>query len=327
VRIAVTNDGDGSRFTILIGPSRLQLFAFIVHSDSLAIEIDLPMAKAASDYINTTLQTDAPTGTYDRLQGKLRLSLQLAGDQKVTAALAVVEAIDVAQTNGAEVTTAAADPLYAITGDGVSETAELQAGVGATEIDGRWDPQGLGMANRDLKITLGGYYGKYTLDEKAKQIVLGDVGIGETRVMVRGTTIFDMNLNADSMRRFSGTLTADSTAGTVHIDLTPKLDLSLAFDYMSIASDYASPPAAATLHDTYGFVLANGGSAVAIDTVKAVGTFSGGIKVDTGTLTISAASAPAETVVVPAGKCLTSTSVAPANSNPLLGALQVTDCP
>jgi hypothetical protein len=41
---------------------------------------------------------------------------------------------------------------------------------------------------------------------------------------------------------------------------------NLTFDDMSIASDYASQPAAASsLHDTYGFVLANGGSAVAID--------------------------------------------------------------
>lgn len=326
VRIAVTHDGDGSKLTVEIGPSRLQLVAFIVHSDFLAADVDLAMTKAASDYIEAQLGTDAPSSSYDRLTGTLRFSLKRLGDQKVMAALSVTQALDVAETNGPELITGVADPAYALTGDGVSKLATLQLGIGASEIDSRWDPNGTAAANRDEKITTGGAYGTYTLDENAKKITLTDVGMGEEKVSVHGMTILDLNLNADSMRRFSGVVTVNAD-DTVHVELTPGFNLNLAYDYQSIASELSSPPSAATSHDTYAIVLANGGSSAAFDTVKASGTFRGGLKVAAGTLTLSAASAPDATVTVPAGKCLSSPASAPAGTNPLLGALSVGDCP
>ena len=326
VRVAVTHDGDGARLAVQIGPARLQLVAFIVHSDFLAADFDLAMAKAATDYIDAQLGTDAPSSSFDRLTGTLRFSLKRLGEQKVMAAFSILQAVDVAETNGPELMTAAADPAYALTGDGVSKTATLQVGLGASEIDAPWDPQATGAVNRDEKVTVAGAYGTYTLDENAKKITLTDVGMGGERVSVRGMTIVDLNLNADSMRRFSGVITVNAD-DTVHAELTPGVNVSLAYDYQSIASELASPPSAATLHDTYAIVLANAGSGVAFDTVKATATFSGGVKVDAGTLTISAASAPDATVTVPAGKCLSSPAAAPAGSNPLLGALSVSDCP
>ena len=326
VRIAVRDDGDGSKLTVEIGPARLQLVAFIVHSDFLAADVDLAMAKAATDYIDAQLGTDAPSSSYDRLTGTLRLSLKRLGDQKVMAAFSVLQAVDVAETNGPELVTAAADPAYALTGDGVSRTATLQVGIGASEVDSSWDPRKTGVVNRDEKITIGGAYGTYTLDENARKITLADVGMGEERFSVRGMPILDLNLNADSARRFSGAVTVNAD-DTVHVELAPQFNLNLAYDYQSIASELSSPPSAATLHDTYAVVLANGGDIAAFDTVKASGTFTGGVKVVAGTLTLSAASAPDATVTVPAGKCLSSTTAAPAGTNPLLGALSVSDCP
>jgi len=326
VRIAVTHDGDGSKLAVQIGPARLQLVAFIVHSDFLAADVDLAMAKAASDYIDAQLGTDAPSRSFDRLAGTLRFSLKRLGEQKVMAAFSILQAVDVAETNGPEILTAAADPAYALTGDGASKLATLQVGLGASEIDDPWNPQGTAPANRDERMTVGGVYGTYTLDENAKKITLTDVGMGEEKVSVRGMTILDLNLNADALRRFSGAVTVNAD-DTVHVELMPSFNVNLAYDYQSIASELASPPSAATLHDTYGVALANGAGAVAFDTVKANGTFTGGLKVVAGTLTISAASAPDATVTVPAGKCLSSPAAAPAGTNPLLGALSVSDCP
>ena len=80
-------------------------------------------------------------------------------------------------------------------------------------------------------------------------------------------------------------------------------------------------------HDTYGIVLANGANSSSFDTVKATGTFTGGVKVVAGTLTITAASAPDAAVTVQPGKCLSSPAAAPAGTSPLLGALTVSDCP
>jgi hypothetical protein len=326
VRIAVTRDGDGSRMTVEIGPAHLELVAVIVHSDLLAAEVDLPMAKAATDYIDAQLGSDAPASTFDRLTGKLRFSLQRVADQKVTVAFSILQAVDVAETNSSEIITAVADPAYALTGDGVNKAATLQVGMGTTEIDGKWDPQGTAAPNRDEAIMSAGSYGTYALDENAKKITLTNVGFGEEKINVRGTTIVDLNLNPSSMRRLSGTVNVNAD-DTVHVEVTPEFTFGLAYDYQSIASELSSPPSAATLHDTYGFSLTNGGATSAFDTVKASGTFTGGVKVAAGTLTVTAASAPSATVTVPAGQCLSSPAAAPAGTNPVLGALLVGDCP
>lgn len=327
VRVAISNDGDGSRLRFLIGPQHLELAVFIIHSDLLAMEVNLPQTKAAVDYINTTLgKTDSPTGNFDELAGKVRSSVQILGTNKAAFAFAVLEPIVVAPAGEGRFTTAAADPFYKITGDGTARTAELQMGIGATEVDATWDPQHMGLSNRDLHFTMAGFYGRYALDDAAKTITLTDVGIGETRFTVRGSTIFDMNLNASAMRRFSGLIrvNADDSA---HIELTPKFDLSLAFDYNSVAADFSSPPSMEIAHDTYGVALTGSGT-LAVDTVASTPTFRGGLKVLAGMLSLTAASAPAETVTVPTGKCLTSVAGgAPAGTNALLGALQSVDCP
>ena len=328
VRITVTKDGDGSRLRVVVGPQRLELSVFIIHSDLLAVEVSLPQTKAAVDYVNTTLgKNDSPTESYDELAGKLRSSVQILGANKAAFGVSILEAVAVAQTGGTRFTTAAADPLYRITGDGTARTAELQVNLGPTESDGTWDPQGTGVANRDLRVLVGGLYGTYALDEGARTVTLTDVGVGETKFVVRGNTIFDLNLNESSMRRFSGLvrLNPDDSA---HIEVVPKFDLKLGFDYNSVASELSSPPSAKVANETYGVALTGAGGTLAVDTIRSTAAFNGGLKVVAGLLTISAASAPAETVTVPAGKCLTSvTGDAPAGANPFLASLQAVDCP
>ena len=199
--------------------------------------------------------------------------------------------------------------------------------LGATESDVTWDPKGTGVANRDLHVIIGGLYGTSVLDEAAKTVTLTDVGIGETNYVVRGNTVFDLNLNASAMRRFSG-LVRVNPDDSAHIEIAPKFDLKLGFDYNSIASDFSTPPSAKIAEDTYGVALTGAGGTLAVDTVRSTSSFNGGLKVVTGLLTISAASAPAETVTVPEGQCLTSvTGGALAGTNALLGALQSVACP
>lgn len=325
IRISVRADGDGAEFKVLIGPSRLELLMVTVHSDLLALQVNLPMAKAAGDYINAQLGEQAPVQSFDRLMGTVRLSLKKMAPGKITAGVAIVEALDVAQTNGASFTTAATDPLFAVTSDGASKTARLDVGLGATQIAGTWDPMNTGATNRDLHITTGGLYGHLALNEAAKEIVLTDVGIGETKVAVRDATIFDLNLNADSMRRFSGRITSNAD-DTARVEITPKVDLNLAFDYGAIASDFSTAPDPALAHETYAVNLVNGGAPAVLQNAPSTATFAGGIKVVAGTLTLAVVSTPADTVTVTTGRCLTSRDPAPAGSNPILGKLVAVDC-
>ena len=328
VRIAVTNDGDGVRMRVLIGAERLELVVFVVHSDLLAVEIDLPKTKAAVDAINAKLGTDdSPTGSYERLTGKYQLALKLVDAQSVTVSMSILEPFDIAEAGGAEVIIGKSDPVFAVTGDGVSKRGKVQVGLGATEVATTWDPQHTGVKNRDLRVTSGGLYGTLALDETARTITLTDVGVGETKALVRGTTIFDLNLNPNQLRRFSGVVTVNAD-DTAHLTLQPAFELTLGFDFNAVAADFSSAPAATIAHETYGVSLVNGGAASALDTVKSNGAFAGGVRVSAGTLTLTAASVPAETVTVPAGQCLTSVAGgAPAGKNPVLGALTVAACP
>jgi len=300
----------------------------VVHSDRLAIESDLPKTKAAVDAINARLGTDdSPTGSYERLTGKFQLALTLVDAQSATVSMSILEPFDLAEAGGAEVIIGKSEPLFAITGDGTSQKGKVQVGLGAAEVDSTWDPRSTGAKNRDLRVTTGGLYGTLALDEVAKTITLTDVGVGESKALVRGTTIFDLNLNPNQQRRFSGlvTVNADDTA---HLTLQPAFDLTLGFDFNAVAADFSSPPEAPLAHDTFWVSLANGGAPSALDTVKGSPTFAGGLRVSAGTLTLTAASAPAETVTVPMGQCLTSVpGGAPDGKNPVLGALTVATCP
>ncbi|MEO5768411.1 MAG: hypothetical protein ABIS92_08670, partial [Polyangia bacterium] len=173
VRVAVKDDGDGARMTVLIGADRLELVSVVVHSDELALEVDLPRAKAANDVIQQQLRPDdgtqggAPVKMFERLAGKVRASLKKVGPQKVTAAWAVLQALDVAPSSGGSVTMAASNPVVAVTSDGNTRTAELQLGLGATNIGGTWDPQSTGASNNDFHLVIGGLYGRLSLQEDA----------------------------------------------------------------------------------------------------------------------------------------------------------------
>jgi hypothetical protein len=239
VRIALKADGDGVRFTVLIGPDRLELITVIVHTDEMAVQMNLPMAKAATDYMQTQLGEEAPVQTFERLKGTVRVSVKKTAARTVTAAYSIVDALDIATKDGPAFATAATDPLIAVTADGNRKVAHLDFGLGATTVEATWDPKGAGLANRDLHVTVGGVYGHLALDEAAKEITLNDVGIGQTKVTVRGNTIFDLNLNADTMRRFSGKV-ASNADGTARVEITPQVAVTFAYDYSAVAADFTT---------------------------------------------------------------------------------------
>jgi hypothetical protein len=330
MRLAVRADGDGARVTVLVGGDRHELLTLIVRSDLLALEVSLAKAKAAADHIETQLGDGAPMEKLARLGGKVRFAIEKRGDQRVVVSVSLLEPLDIATVPGAatpiELQSAAANPLVSLESDGVGKRAILVLGQGQTSVATKWDPRGTGATNRDLRYTFGGYYGRFELDESAKRIDITDAGFGQARLMVRDALIMDLNLNANSNRRFSGSVTVNSD-DTPRITVRPEINVSAAFDYAQIASELETPPDTALLHDAYDVVLAGAGGSAVIQGVNESGTFAGGLGVVTGTLTLNAAGPPAASVVVPQGRCLTTVSPAPDGSHPFLGRLQVADCP
>jgi hypothetical protein len=330
VRVSLQADGDGGRLTILIGPDRIELSVFTIHSDLLQLDMDLPSAYQATQVIDQTLGNDSPSGAhYDALAGKIRLAIHKDGEKKVTISMSVTDAlhvgtIDATGAPGPDVKLAASDPTFAVTADGTVQALTVKVDMGALDVLGDWDPMGVASPNRDLHVQVGGIYSQATYTEASDAFVATGVGIGATTIDAHGVRIFDLGLNPNDMRRFDARLFVDA-AGLTEVQLTPRFDLDLGFHFGAVAADYTTPPPSYVLDETYRVLLDNGGATTGIAAVPASSTFGGGIKVTAGTLTISSTGAP-QPVVVPTGKCLTGGATVPAGAHPVLGAFSVVDC-
>jgi hypothetical protein len=330
VRVSLRADGDGVRLAILIGPDRLELSVFVIHSDLLALEMDLPSAHHATQVIEQTLGTDSPSEAhFDALTGKIRLAIHKDGAKKVTFSGSVLEAIhigtlDSAGAVGPEIKLAASDPTIAVTADGMLQALTVKVDMGALDVLGDWDPMGVASPNRDLRVQVGGVTGQATFTEANDEIVATGVGIGATTIDAHGARIFDLGLNPNDARRFDARLFLNA-AGQPEVQVTPRFDLDVGFHLGLVAPEYTTPPASYYLDETYGVLLDNGGAAASVAAAPATPTFAGGIKVTAGTLTISSTGAP-QPVVVPTGKCITGGGTVPAGAHPVLGAFQIVDC-
>ena len=329
VRVSMRADGDGVRLGVLIGPQRLELSAFVIHSDLLALEMDLAKADAATQVIAQTLGSDGPVAAHEALAGKIRLAIHKDGEKKVTFSGSVLEAIHIAtlDSNGAvgpDVKLAASDPTVAVTADGNVQTLTVKVDMGALDALGDWDPMGVLSPNRDLRVHVGGLHGQATFTEATDDVTATGVGIGAVTVDAHGARIFDLGLNPYDMARFDAHLYVNA-AGQPEIRMLPRFDLDLGYHLGRVASEYTTPPPSYVLDETYRVLLDNGGAAVSVAAAPATPTFGGGIKVTQGTLTI-VSTAAAQPVVVPAGKCLTGGATVPAGAHPVLGAFAVVDC-
>jgi hypothetical protein len=330
VRVSLRADSDGARLGILIGAQRIELSAFIIHSDLIALELDLPRAYEATRVIEQTLGTDSPSETrYDALAGKIRLAIHKDGEKKVTFSVSVLEAIHIGTLDssgaaGPDVKLAASNPTVAVTADGPLQTLTVDVDMGALDVLGDWDPMGVASPNRNLRVHVGGVYGHATFSEATDDVNATDVGIGAVSVDAHGQRIFDLGLNPYDMARFQAHVYVNA-AGQPEIRVLPRFDLDAGYHLGRVASEYTTPPPSYTLEETYRVLLDNAGYAASVAAVPATSTFGGGIKVTQGTLTIASTGA-AQAVVVPAGKCLTGGATVPAGGHPVLGALSVVDC-
>jgi hypothetical protein len=262
---------------------------------------------------------------FTRLEGRIKLALQKLGPKKVKGSLGILEAVVVeADDPPVSFSSAKSDPVLALTGDGEAKSATLEWGLGQTEVQGPWDPMDTGARNKDLRVSIGGSYGQATLTEGKQEISFKGYGVGASFVAVRGMHIFDFDFNPRDGRKMDLLITAPGDVPRIAV--TPKFDLSLAFNLGAIAGDFTDPPPAPLMHETYTVVL-DGAVPAVIEAAKQTATFRGGLKVVSGALTVATNGMPATTVVVPAGKCLTGKEMVPMGAHEILGGLDVVDCP
>lgn len=339
VRVAMTRDGDGSKLRVLVGAEKAELLAFIVHSDLLALELDLPQTKKAADIAEAALKdpSDPTSGaSEDKLQaleGKLRFEVDKLGEEKFRFAASVLKAVslDVVDAMGGYLggfaTASRPGPVFAVTADGAAKTVDFALDVGQTQVKTTWDPNDTGAKNRDLSVVLGGLTGQLTARDDQEKVEIHGLGLGagQTHVDVRGTPIFALDVNPSDGRKLDFTADASDAMRTA-IELAPKLDVRVGFHLAAVQSELTDAPAAGTLDETYRF-LAEGGSPVRLEVVPNDETTGkgGGLKLAAGTLTFSSDKAPQATVTVPTGQCLVNVDPAP-GAHPVLGNLGAGSC-
>jgi hypothetical protein len=334
VRVLLRADGDGARLTVALGPDRLELVAFVIHSDLVALDANLPKTIKAEQFMAYALGQDDPLdGTqFEALEGQVRLSLKKDGEKKATAAVGILSPVHVAVKSsagelGPDVRVAATNPLLALSADGLAQSATLKLDVGAVDVLTDWAPLSGSPANRDLEVAVAALTGSLTFTEGNDEIVGKGLGIGQTAVEVRGTHLVEVGLNPTDMHRFDLGVTLDQ-AGEPHFQITPRFDLSVGVHFDTVTDDFArdDQPPAWLLDETYRIALDNGGAAASVASAPATQTFGGGIKVGPGSLTLSS-SKVADPIVVPAGKCLTHNPNPAADAHAILGAIMAADCP
>lgn len=326
VRIVVQGDGDGYRFQILLGPNKLELSVFVVHSDLLAWEADLDQARKAGDFANMALGKEVAEVPFASLRGRVRFALQQLGEKKVRFSFGVLEGIDLQGKPEEPMSFALgkSDPAIAVTADGLAQQIGLDVAWPQTDVRGPWDPMDTGARNTDLHVSLGGLTGKSNLTAGAEQVVINGLGVGPSFLAVRNSKIAELNFNASNGRKMD--LTIKQLPGDqARFELSPRMDLSLAFRFKAVAAELTEAPPEYVLDETYS-VSMSGASPVVVETVAKSMTADGGFRMTAGSLTLSTSASAAATVQVPTGKCLGENPDPAPGAHPLLGGLMAVDC-
>jgi hypothetical protein len=330
VRIVVTSDGDGYRFQILLGPDKHELSVIIIHSDELAWEADLNKARLATQFANMALDSEEGDGDefpFAMLKGRIKVALKKLGEKKVSLSWSVLEAIEIQDMDRRSFAMAPASPVFTMTGDGVAKTLALQLAIPQTDVRMPWDPKEIDAPNSDLHISIGGLHGMSTLSETAEELAFQGLGVGASFVEVRNIKIFELGFNAANGHKMD--LKIKPIAGDqARFEITPKLDLSLAFALQMVAAEFNADdqPEPWMLGQTLSVLMA-GGSRVVAETVQESETFEGGVKMVEGSLTLSTSADSNATVTVPMGQCLTENPMPAEASHELLGELMSAACP
>ena len=330
VRIVVTSDGDGYRYQILLGPDKLELSVFIIHSDLLGWEADLNKARLATQYANMVLGDEADREEepfpFSVLEGRIKIAVQKLGDKKASISWSVLEPIRLQDMDHHSFAMAVANPVFALSGDGVAKTVTLKLAIPQTDVRAPWDPRDMGTKNLDLHVSFGGLHGESTLSEMAEELAFTGLGVGPSFVEVRTTKIFELAFNTANASKMDLKIKpiADDQA---RFELSPRFDLSLAFKLMPVLGEFSEAPDSFLHNETYSLVMM-GSAPVVVETVAANDAgFEGGFKMVAGSLTLSTTSDPAATVTVPPGQCLTELPTPADGSHPLLGQLHSAACP
>jgi hypothetical protein len=327
LRVHAVEAGDGLDLGFRIGPDQAEPFGIELRSDRLSLVLDLADLKSAIEFLSE--DDEATAGLPQVMDGVLAFSLLAPSANEAEVQVAVREALafetDSSGTGSAmKFSTEARDPLFSVR---MSETQMVMAvDVGRTRVTGPWgEIQGDGLELGNLDIDWQGLTYQIDLSADSDVLAVRNIGLGDgtSTIKLDSETLLSVDLNKDSGRTFDLELSLDE-AGLPLLAVAPGIDLQVSYDLQALSEGGVAIDAPVL---TSSYALSLGGDAPVVQPVDAdaLAGFPGGLRVVSGELVVSAEGA-AESVVVPAGKCLVELEPA-ADAHPLLGALSAVDCP
>jgi hypothetical protein len=343
VRVRATAPGAGAYdLTLLIGARKVEPLTFKIRKgQSLTLEADLAQTKSALEALNAAFNSQ-PMGLPRVMEGLVQLKLTKNGAQDFTLSQSVLNAVhvEVDDVDGLTTTvrTAHADPLASTRFDGLARRmmASLAAGETDVVVPYRHMNSGSSVCFSDggctftpnpstalLAMHLGGASSSVDVQAGQTDFTLAHVGLGDVQSWVDfdGQRVFSTDLNPASGRHFDVKVSSD-TDGLPLFSVVPEFDLSahLAFGPMRAAGATID----SWLDGEDDALTFNGAAAPTLKPVSRPG-LSGAMKVVAGTLSLSTSRAGVSPVVVQAGQCFATTSVAQ-GAHQLLGEFAVVPC-
>jgi hypothetical protein len=330
IRLRVEMVGDGMDITILLGADRNELVTVELRPDRVALVVDLAEAKLA---LQTLASLSGDTIDLPKImEGVVAVQLKRNGEKDVTVSAHVRAAVRVEGSlpegrGDFAFATAAKDPIWSLHGEGVAKRITALLDVGKTTLGAPWkEMDGESLASGRLSVDWQGLSATAILEEAATSLKLTNLGLGDSTSTLKldDKTLFSIDLNSTMSRHFGLTITPQET-GLPTFALDPGFDLSLGFHLKPLA-DAGDVVDSYLLDETYGVsFVGDAPLAQPIEQNLTTG-FPGGLKVTSGTLTITS-SAATSAVTVAAGQCLVGDDLVTETEHPVLGQLSATDCP
>ncbi len=314
VRLEVTEVDEGLNIALQVGPDRIQPMIVELRPARVSYEVDLGALKSAATFVDSTQNTAGTDSAMDALpetlEGRVRLSLASTGPDAVEFVASILETVKIEDSvDNVSITIAVADPLLKATADGTNETGSVQFAMEALDVDVPWDwiaDASAAPSESRFQATLGGIGFLLNLDQKTDTFELSNVGLGSTTTKLAkdGVPFFTADLNPSSGRAFDIDMQPTEALDSIIFDITKEFDLTLVFGFDAIAGDFASETFESwMLNETFQVLLAGVDGSATIVPVPQSDTFTGGIKVLKGSLTISSTAATAP-VVANANQCI-----------------------
>jgi hypothetical protein len=294
---------DGLDVAVLVGPNRAKPVLLELRRTSLAVELDLESGKLALDH----LQAVAGNGEAEvgRARGRLRFQFTSSGPDDISFVSSIPEAVQF-QLNvpqgPIELAIAARSPAITLRAQGALQTLSIAVDNGPIDLSVPYAFLTEGKGSGTLALHLSGQTWRTEAKVNQPSLVLTDISWHEPSTLKKdGVSIFALDVNPNSGRKFELSLTPAGTPAGVLFRVQPELDVSADCNLQVIANEFPDIPVAFQ-STKYELALQGPGEASVLPIADSKAVAEAGLKVVSGQLSLHASGH--DSLIIPAGQCI-----------------------